>query len=71
MTTITRAAPAAAIPAGGLADQARQLVRRIAVAVAAWRTERAVAELDEHLLRDIGMAGTRPFERPLPTELWR
>jgi hypothetical protein len=74
MATLTEAARAATLPDARLGAQARHLARAIAAAIARWRTERALAHLDAHMLRDIGMEGTRPFERPLPTdrpELWR
>jgi hypothetical protein len=74
MTTLTEAARGASSPALGIGAHARQIARAITAAVAAWRTERALAHLDAHLLRDIGMEGRSPFERPLPTdrpELWR
>ncbi len=74
MTTLTEAARAASLSGAGFGAQARRITSSIAAAIAAWRTERALAHLDTHLLRDIGMEGSRPFERPLPTdrpELWR
>lgn len=74
MTTLTAAARAASLPGLGIGAHARHVTRAIAAAIAAWRTERALAHLDAHMLRDIGMEGTRPFERPLPTdrpEFWR
>lgn len=74
MTTRTEAARAASFPALGIGTHARRIARAITAAVAAWRTERALADLDAHLLRDIGMEGRSPFERPLPTdrpEVWR
>lgn len=74
MTTLTEAARAASLPGAGLGAQARHVARAIAAAVTRWRTERALAHLDPHLLRDIGMEGRSPFERTLPTdrpELWR
>lgn len=74
MMTRTEAARAASVPALGIGTHARRIARAITAALAAWRTERALAHLDAHLLRDIGMEGARPFERPLPTdrpELWR
>lgn len=74
MSSFTEAARAASLSGVGLGAYARHLAGRIVAAIAAWRTERALADLDTHLLRDIGMEGARPFERPLPTdrpELWR
>lgn len=74
MTTRTEAASAASVSALGIGTHARRIARAIMAAVAAWRTERALADLDAHLLRDIGMEGRSPFERPLPTdrpEVWR
>jgi hypothetical protein len=74
MTSITEAARAASLSGVGIGAYARHLAGTIAAAIAAWRTERALAHLDTHMLRDIGMEGTRPFDRKLPTdhpELWR
>lgn len=67
MTTVTEAARAAFFSALGIGAHARRIARAITAAVAAWHTERALAHLDAHLLRDIGMEGRSPFKRPLPT----
>jgi uncharacterized protein YjiS (DUF1127 family) len=61
------------MPGRGIAGRARDLGRSLAASLKRWRTARAIAELDDHLLRDIGMQGARPFERTLPLgrpELW-
>jgi hypothetical protein len=74
MSSFTEAARAASLSGVGLGACARHLAGTIVAAIAAWRTERALAHLDPHLLRDIGMEGARPFGRTLPTdrpELWR
>lgn len=73
MTTCTEAARASSLPGPGIAGRVRELGRAIAAAAMRWRTARAIAELDEHLLRDIGMQGARPLERTLPLgrpDLW-
>lgn len=73
MTTYAEAARASSLPGSGLSGLARQLARAVAAALTRWRTARAIAELDDHLLRDIGMQGVRPVERALPLsrpDLW-
>lgn len=73
MTTLSEAASASSLPGAGPARNAWSLAKVLAGAVARWRTARAIAELDDHLLRDIGMLGAgpsephRPFGRP---DLW-
>ena len=74
MTTLTETARAVSLSGVGFGAHARRMAASIAATIAAWHTERAIAHLDAHMLRDIGMEGTRRFERPLPTdrpELWR
>lgn len=73
MSTISEAAPASSLSGAGPAAPARSLARMLAGAVARWRTARAIAELDDHLLRDIGMLGAKRMESPLPfgrPDLW-
>lgn len=73
MNTISEAAPASFLPGARSVRSSASLVKVLAGAVARWRTARAVAELDDHLLRDIGMQGANRTELRLPLgrpDLW-
>lgn len=74
MTGMTEAARAAPFPGRGIGAHVRHVAHAMMVAMARRRTERALADLDAHLLRDIGMEGARRFEWQPPTdrpEFWR
>jgi hypothetical protein len=73
MTTLSEAASASSLPGAGPARTSWSLSGALAGAVARWRTARAIADLDDHLLRDIGMLGAARSEPRLPfgrPDLW-
>lgn len=73
MTPHAEAARASFLPGTDLPALVRGLARAFAAALAQRRTARAVRELDDHLLRDIGLQGVRLAERELPLrrpDLW-